>query len=158
PWRLAKLTAGMCYIGISFYRDLRNPHLDLETSMAQVFTHSGDGFVLRGEEVVLDSSTKEAHLTKTQAASLLKGVLQRFTDKTHAAPARVVLHKTSRFSEDERDGFQEALGGIPYDFVAILPNSPLACSGRASTLFCAARCVGSPMETLSCIRAVTCRD
>lgn len=125
PWRLAKLTAGTCYVGISFYRDLRNPSLELETSMAQVFTHSGDGFVLRGEEVVLDSSTKEAHLTKRQAADLLAGVLRKFTEKARAPPARVVLHKTSRFSKDERTGFLEALGETAYDFVAIVGDSPL---------------------------------
>ena len=125
PWRLAKLTPGTCYVGVSFYRDLRNPKLNLETSMAQVFTHSGDGFVLRGEEVVLDSGTKEAHLTRDQSRELLRGVLRKFREKTRSPPARVVLHKTSRFSAEEREGFLEALGQTSYDFVAITRDSPL---------------------------------
>lgn len=124
PWRLARLTPGTCYVGISFYRDLRSPKLDLETSMAQVFTHSGDGFVLRGEEVLVDSGTKEAHLTEQQAKDLLIEVIEMYARKAHTHPSRVVLHKTSRFSPAERAGFMAALGGLPFDFVAISSQAP----------------------------------
>jgi hypothetical protein len=124
PWRLAKLTQGSCYVGISFFRDLRTPQLNLQTSMAQLFTHSGDGFVLRGSEVVVDPGTKEAHLKEDQADQLLRSVLDVYDRKVGTRPARVVLHKTSGYSEGELAGFKRAIGNTPYDLVTISSDAP----------------------------------
>lgn len=124
PWRLAKLTPGTCYVGISFYRYLRSPDLDLQTSMAQVFTHSGDGFVLRGTEVRVDRWSKEAHLSEKQATSLLTDVLEKYNVKAKAPPSRIVIHKTSRFSQEERKGFLEVVQETPFDFVTINDRPP----------------------------------
>lgn len=124
PWRLARLTPGTCYVGVSFYRDLRSPRLDLETSMAQVFTHNGDGFVLRGGEVLVDAGSKEPHLSEQQAEDLLSSVIKMYGRKAGTHPARVVLHKTSRFSSEERSGFLKALQLLPFDFVAISSQAP----------------------------------
>lgn len=125
PWRLAKLTPGTCYVGISFFRDLRSPRLDLQSSMAQVFTHSGDGFVLRGSEVVVDPGSKEAHLEERQASELLRAVLTVYGQKAGTSPSRVVLHKTSKFSEAERAGFGATLGNLRFDYVTISTDSPV---------------------------------
>ena len=119
PWRLAKLTPGTCYVGIAFYRNKRNPNLNIETSMAQIFTHSGEGFVLRGTDVVVDEITKEAHLTQTQSEGLMRDVLEKYTLKAEGAPTRVVIHKTSQFSANEEAGFRKAIGSIPTDFIAV---------------------------------------
>ena len=125
PWRLAKLTFGTCYVGVSFYRNLLNPNLNLETSMAQVFTHSGEGFVLRGSDVTVDKYTREAHLTTTQAYDLLADSIKKYTEKVGNPPNRVVIHKTSLFSEEEELGFDEAIGELPKDYVTISKNVDL---------------------------------
>lgn len=125
PWRLAKLRFGTCYVGISFYRNLMNPDLNLETSMAQVFTHSGEGFVLRGSDVTIDKYTREAHLTKTQAHELLTDSIQKYLGKVGSRPNRVVIHKTSLFSEEEKLGFDEAIAELPKDYVTISENPDL---------------------------------
>lgn len=122
PWRLAKLTNGTCYIGISFYRNLRNPDLTLESSMAQVFTHSGEGFVLRGKDVTVDRQTHEAHLSKVQAYEILVDAIKKYTGKA-GNPNRVVVHKTSIFSEEEKKGFDDAIGNTQKDYVAISQNN-----------------------------------
>lgn len=125
PWRLAKLTIGTCYVGVSFYRNLLNPDLNLETSMAQIFTHSGEGFVLRGSDVTVDKETREVHLTRTQAYDLLADSVKKYTEKVGTSPNRVVIHKTSLFSEEEELGFDEAIGEMPKDYVTISKNVDL---------------------------------
>jgi hypothetical protein len=125
PWRLAKLTYGTCYVGVSFYRNLRNPDWNLETSMAQVFTHSGEGFVLRGSDVMIDESTREPHLTASQAYELLRDSIEKYTLKVGHGPNRVVIHKTSLFSDEERSGFDKAVGDLLRDYVAISEDTDL---------------------------------
>lgn len=123
PWRLAKLTEGTCYIGINFFRYLRTPDQDMQTSMAQVFTHSGDGFVLRGTEVKVEKGSQEAFLTEAQARALLRDVVEKYTAKT-GPPQRIVIHKTSGFSDEEKRGFLDVIQEVPYDFVTIKDLPP----------------------------------
>ena len=125
PWRLAKLVPGTCYVGIAFYRNLRSPNLNIETSMAQIFTHSGEGFVLRGSDVVVDQETKEAHLTEKQAEDLMRDVLEKYALKVGVGPSRVVVHKTSSFTDEEKTGFRKSIGKAPTDFVAIRRSTPI---------------------------------
>lgn len=125
PWRLAKLPVGACYVGVSFFRDLRSPDQLLQTSMAQVFTHSGDGFVLRGSEVMTDEGSKEAHLSEAQAHDLLSGVLKKYREKAGADAQRIVIHKTSGFSAGETAGFVSIIRDRPYDFVSFHNDDPV---------------------------------
>ena len=119
PWRLAKLRDDTCYIGVSFYKDKLSFNEDIQTSMAQVFTHTGDGLVLRGTEVYVDEKTKEPHLTEQQAKDLLTDALQRYRSRAGRTPVRVVIHKKTLFSEAEKRGFSEAIGDLKKDFVTI---------------------------------------
>ncbi|MBD3354430.1 hypothetical protein GF361_00415 [Candidatus Woesearchaeota archaeon] len=119
PWRLAKLRDDTCYVGISFYKDKLSFNKDIQTSMAQVFTHTGDGLVLRGTEVYVDEKTKEPHLTEQQAKDLLADAINRYTQRASRNPIRVVIHKKTLFSEAEIKGFSEAIGSLKRDFVAL---------------------------------------
>ena len=119
PWRLAKLQDDTCYVGISFYKSKLRFNEDIQTSMAQVFTHTGDGLVLRGTEVYVDEMKKEPHLTEEQAKKLLSDSLDRYGKKAGRTPNRVVIHKKTLFSEAEKKGFSEAIGDIKKDFVTI---------------------------------------
>lgn len=124
PWRLAKLRLDTCYVGISFFQNLRNPNLDIQTSMAQVFTHNGEGIVLRGTDVTVDRFTREPHMTEKQAHLLLSEALSRYHKKAGRGPVRVVVHKKTLFREEERNGIQQATGSLAKDFVTIHTRAP----------------------------------
>jgi hypothetical protein len=119
PWRLAKLRQDTCYVGISFFHNLLNPDLDIETSMAQVFTHNGEGIVLRGSDVMIDRYTKEPHMSERQSSELMEEALRIYEEKAGRSPSRVVIHKTTRFSKEESIGFEKAIGATAKDLVTI---------------------------------------
>lgn len=126
PWRLAKLRMDTCYVGVSFFVDKLHPKQEIQISMAQVFTHNGEGLVLRGTEVDVNEHTRQAYLKKDQAKSLLKNAIEKYISRSNRNPSRVVVHKTSPFSSEEQEGFNEAiyeLGNIQKDFVSIRSGS-----------------------------------
>ncbi len=125
PWRLAKLRQDTCYVGISFFVDKLSTNRDIQISLAQVFTHNGEGLVLRGTEVEIDERTKRPYLKENQARTLMERALKKYRDSSGRNPTRVVVHKSSTFSEDEQAGFNKAIYGqeIPQkDYVAITPS------------------------------------
>lgn len=126
PWRLAKLRMDTCYVGVSFFVDKLHPKQEIQISMAQVFTHNGEGLVLRGTEVEVNEHTKQAHLKKDQAKLLLKNAIEKYISRSKRNPSRVVIHKKSQFSPEEQEGFNEAIyefGNISKDFVTIKSES-----------------------------------
>ncbi|MBA4158729.1 MAG: hypothetical protein H0X65_14810 [Gemmatimonadetes bacterium] len=126
PWRPVGLRADTCYIGISFHRPLGSTDNTLRTSVAQAFDEHGAGLILRGPDFRWDSSRDgpSPHLDAERADELMRLVLRRYRAETRRDPARVVIHKTSRFWDDERDGFQSALLDITgFDLVAVAPTS-----------------------------------
>lgn len=119
PWRLAKLRQDTCYVGISFYRDKLSFNRDIQTSMAQIFTHDGQGLVLRGTEVYVDEKTKEPHLSEKQAEELLAESIKKYIEKACRPPSRIVIHKSTLFTKAESDGFNKAIGTVKRDFVTV---------------------------------------
>lgn len=119
PWRLAKLRQDTCYIGISFYQDKNSYNKDMQTSMAQVFTHNGEGLVLRGEEVYVNEFTKEPHLSESQSKELVSKALIEYQNKSKRPPVRVVIHKETLFNQSEENGCKDAIGNISTDLVTI---------------------------------------
>lgn len=122
PWRLEGIDSDVCYVGVSFYREVMEANPRLRTSMAQAFTASGNGFVLRGDPFEWDDTQRgrSPHLDRKGAAMLLRNVLAVYQQQNNGRqPGRVVVHKTSLFSEEEGDGFAEACQRVPqHDFVA----------------------------------------
>ena len=122
PWRLADIVEGSCFVGLSFYHEdeARSPFL--RTSIAQAFTDRGEGFVLRGETVEWDERKKKEkspHLTSAQAQQILVRVLDVYEKQVGIKPRKVVLHKTSRYTDDERLGFESALAGQTPQFALL---------------------------------------
>jgi hypothetical protein len=112
PWRLADIVEGSCFVGLSFYHEdeARSPFL--RTSIAQAFTDRGEGFVLRGETIEWDERTQRErapHLTSAQASAILHRVLEVYERQVGVKPRKVVLHKTSRYTDEERSGFEAGL-------------------------------------------------
>jgi hypothetical protein len=123
PWRLAEVEPGVCFVGISFYRELSETNPSLRTSMAQAFTAAGDGYVLRGNSFEWDESQlgRTPHLDRKGASALMNGVLDLYMRQNRGSlPSRVVVHKTSKYWEDELAGLDDACKLVPRrDFVAL---------------------------------------
>lgn len=128
PWRPVGLRSDTCHIGISFHRALGSAKTDLQSSVAQAFDEHGTGLILRGPDFSWDVSRQgpTPHLDASQANQLLSLILKRYEQETKRAPTRVVVHKTSRFTDDERDGFKSALMAVSqFDLVAVRPTSEI---------------------------------
>jgi hypothetical protein len=111
-WRLADADVHSCHVGVSFFRSHTGSSPDSWTSFAHAFAESGENFVAIGGAVASDSMAAKAsdpHLDEEQAASLLGSVSATFKDKFGASPTKVVVYKTSAYSQPERAGFKTAL-------------------------------------------------
>jgi hypothetical protein len=109
PWRLLRESTDLtvCYVGVSFYRNLDKTAL--LTSVAQVFNERGEGVVVRGGGATISKEDLQVHLSEAGAYQLLKDALSRYREVHKTSPARLVIHKSSRFDEGERQGFAAAL-------------------------------------------------
>lgn len=120
PWKLAHMDEGTCYVGISFYKDpvTRNR---VKTSVAQVFTHTGEGLVLKGGRATIDEISKSPYLSKEAATKLMTDILDVYKKQMRQLPRRLVVHKSSRYRPEELLAFKEASKDIGLkDFVTIL--------------------------------------
>lgn len=127
PWRLVRDRTEFqtCFVGISFYYAV--DQTNILTNMAQIFDERGDGIVVRGAPVRLSKDDRVPHLEEEDAKNLLILALEHYRREHETAPARVVLHKTSRFTPAEREGFvtaveDERIGRV--DFVSITDHEP----------------------------------
>ena len=125
PWRVKFDGPETCFIGISFHW-LRTSRGEFGySSLAQAFSTEGDGFALRGDALLeaRKPGNKKLHLTDQQATDLAVLVLEEYIERTGRNPARVVLHKTTQFDVDEREGFSAAFRSIPMvEFVHLAPS------------------------------------
>jgi len=94
----------------------------MRTSMAQAFTAAGDGYVLRGQTFEWDEARqgRTPHLDSRLARALLGDVIELYQKQNRGSlPNRIVLHKSSRFHDEELAGFEEATRAVPQrDLVA----------------------------------------
>lgn len=120
PWCLPRASTELtvCYVGVSFYRSLDKQAL--LTSVAQVFNERGEGVVVRGGHATISKEDRQAHLPERHAYDLLKNALASYYETHRTFPARMVIHKSSRFDNDEKSGFAAALaerGIATHDFL-----------------------------------------
>jgi hypothetical protein len=105
PWRLPRVSTDLasCYVGVSFYRT--PDQTALHTAVAQVFNQRGDGVVVRGGQASISKDDRQPHLSAEDAKKLVIDALTEFKLVHKHMPARLVVHKSSAFSEAERAGF-----------------------------------------------------
>ncbi len=123
PWRLISNInrPSVCYVGIGFYRS-RDKKV-LNTSLAQIFDELGNGVILRGTPVNEDKKDRIPHISADQAFKLLVQALKEYEIALGTSPARIVIHKTSKYYNDELDGFRQATKEMRVnivDFVTLL--------------------------------------
>ena len=123
PWRLVRDASlpTTCYVGISFYRSLDGARL--LTSMAQVFNERGDGIIVRGGAAKQSKDDRKPYLEEADALRLLKGALQRYRKEHYNMPARVVVHKSSPFQAEEKEGFRQAVEESNIEFIDFISIS-----------------------------------
>ena len=114
PWRVRSTGPETCYIGVSFHH-LKTTHRQLMySSFAQAFSSEGEGFALRGDAVPRNpGDDRNPHLNEAQANTLAQRVIAQYGERTGQYPARVVMHKTTRFDDEEHRGCGSALSQIP---------------------------------------------
>jgi hypothetical protein len=108
PWRLGRQSSSLatCYVGVSFYRSLSGDRL--MTSVAQIFDERGEGLIVQGGSASYDKDDRSPHLNLENARELLANGLATYRREHKNFPARLVIHKTSYFNEEEKIGFEEA--------------------------------------------------
>jgi hypothetical protein len=116
PWRLARDARQLrtSFVGLSFYRSVDGEQV--HTSTAQMFDERGEGLILRGGRMVESEEDRKPHLTAEDAYELLRNSLKVFRAQHGHYPARVVLHKTSRFDRNELAGFHKAVDERDIDY------------------------------------------
>jgi hypothetical protein len=125
PWASCGLDSETCYVGISFYRP-RDSQSYLRASLAQAFDDQGEGFVLRGREFEWDEEKngRSPHLTSEAARELIDNVVARYKQERKTLPKRIVIHKSSEYWPDEREGFMAGLKQVAQaDMVALRSSS-----------------------------------
>lgn len=125
PWRLEKSEGQSlsCALGISFYRS--RDKKTLNTSLAQVFDELGNGLILRGTPVHMEKGDRVPKLSEEQSYTLFKAALEEYRNAMRTYPGRVVVHKTSNFSDPEMSGFMSAAHDLridTVDFVTVMDS------------------------------------
>jgi hypothetical protein len=125
PWRKPRSESEFvsCFIGVSFFHTLDRK--SVQTSIAQVFNERGYGFMVRGAEVKITKHDRQPRLDAEGMKSLIEDALQRYRQDHQHLPARVVIHKSSRFSDAEIEGAEAALGTAKIeiqDFLSLAPS------------------------------------
>jgi len=108
PWRLRRHSGDLdsLYVGVSFFHSTDRDQV--HTSVAQVFDERGAGVVVRGGPAARKKDDRQPHLGRPDAEDLLGTALDTYEREHHHFPARVVLHKTSQFDDQEMSGFEAA--------------------------------------------------
>ncbi len=125
PWVLDNIDSKTCYLGISFFHKKSHYNDDVYTSMAHLFSNDFADIVLKGKKVNFDRTLGGPFLDYKQSKALLQDALQVFESLKKTLLSRLVIHKTSDYTEGELSGFSEVLDkiGIIYDLIYLKKSS-----------------------------------
>jgi hypothetical protein len=109
PWRMIRdqREFSATFMGVSFFEVLDGS--SLQTSSAQLFDERGEGLILKGGPGLKDKTDRQPYLSAVNAFTLTRTALQNYKREHGNYPARLVIHKRSRFHPEEREGFQKAI-------------------------------------------------
>ena len=99
-----------CYIGLSFYNEISHSGKSIRASIAQVYLRTGESQVIRGEAFEWNETPEKRNvrLSFQQMEKIVKNSISLFQRQRGFLPKRVVVHKSSRFSDEELSGCQKA--------------------------------------------------
>lgn len=121
PWKLAPMTGipdGTAYIGLAYALRQHQESVHYVTCCSQVFDMDGGGmqfvaFEAKDPVSDLQEAKRNPFLSRADMRAVLARSLQLYQARNGGAlPRRLVVHKTTAFSEEELQGANEALAGI----------------------------------------------
>jgi len=116
PWRLENAAEASCFVGISNYSSSNCTSPKMTGSFAHIFTELGQGFVVPGdpfEESSEPGNSVAAKRSEEHARRLLMRAVGVFEDCVGFPPRKVIVHKTTPYSQAERSGFGQVLSQVP---------------------------------------------
>lgn len=127
PWKISRLEKDTCYVGVSFYREFEEKSEYKRTCMAQVFLDTGESFVLRGDKFEWRNGKfpNSPHLDQIGAKKLIEQVLDQYYANRGTYPSRLVIHKSSNYWLEEKEGFLEAAGELEHVDLITFSESPI---------------------------------
>lgn len=125
PWKLADLDEETCYVGISFYDEVTPKGVQKRAAMAHVYLRTGESQIIRGKSFSWEGPYwKSPHLDSSLSSEILSDVVNLYRSQKGKEPARVVIHKSSDYVDEEKDGFSRTVASDCYlDLVHIFPKS-----------------------------------
>src|SRR6185436_6317431 len=99
PWKLNGVREGVCYVGLVFKRDERNPNPQTACCAAQMFLDSGDGVVFKGNVGPWRTGKRgHFHLTTNAASELLTQAIDAYKGKNNGHPPKeLFVHGRVKF-------------------------------------------------------------
>ena len=124
PWRLSGGAPHVCFVGISFHHLRTERNHVVYSSCAQAFSTDTEGFVLRGDSIDWDADLGlSPHLNQEQAFRMGNAILAEYRNRTGRDPLRLVVHKRSKFDQQEKDGLTAAWNRVPrHEFLTLYPS------------------------------------
>jgi hypothetical protein len=121
PWILDGMDSRTCFLGIGFYHKKTEYSDNVFSSMAHLFSNDFNSVVLRGDKVPFDEALKAPVLDKEAAKKIVDKALSEYFSVRGRYPERLVIHKTSRHTHAEVEGFESALSNlrIAFDLVSL---------------------------------------
>lgn len=107
PWKTKSLEPGTCYAGIGFYRVRGQGANIVRAALTHVFTNHGYT-ILQSKPMrdIEEDDNGQPHLSYEGATHVAEQILSHYKQsKSGALPDRLVIHKPSSFTNDEREGF-----------------------------------------------------
>jgi hypothetical protein len=115
PWKIDTMREGVCYIGLVFKRDDRNPDPKAACCAAQMFLDSGDGMVFKGangpwyQQNKYNPDWSNFHLSRKAARMLIEEAVRTYEKTMHVTPKEIFIHGRVAFGPEEWAGFQEGV-------------------------------------------------
>ena len=114
PWKLADIDEDTCYVGVSFYNEIRESIKTIRASFAQVYMRTGESQVIRGQPFEWNYKEKgrDVQLSYSQMKRLVTRAIKIYFNQRNKLPTRIVVHKSTIFSDDEIKGCESACENI----------------------------------------------
>lgn len=114
PWKLTEIDEGTCYIGVSFYHEITKSEKSMRASIAQVYMRTGESQVIRGSSFEWNEEERgrNVRLNSSQMVKIVRDSIEIFFRQRKKLPRRLVVHKSTRFSDEEIKGCEQASNEI----------------------------------------------
>ena len=127
PWTVRELSTSLCFIGIAYGIKQGGAGQSILSGLAEVFDEYGKHVSMYtinceafGKDFTLETD-RGYHLGKDKMKTLIENVIGEYRKAIQTSPKNVIIHKTTYFNQNEKEGVEEALekDGTEYDLVYI---------------------------------------